>query len=119
MAMGQTVVPTGAMVAELQLQRHGPRHDVLDLVSEHWFDRIAGRDAAVEAGRATAVVVLTGWAEGGQEMRRGLASGEAAKMRAEALAQCFVRDRFPGLVLMFEFGRMGNEQYCVGVERRR
>ena len=36
MAMGQTAVPTGAMVAELQLQRHGPRHDVLDLVSEHW-----------------------------------------------------------------------------------
>ena len=104
-----------AVVAELQSQRHGPRRydgrDVLDLVrairniSEHWFDRAAGRDAAAEAGRVAAVVALTGWAEGGEEMRRGLASAEAAGMRAAAVARYFLRGRFLELLLVFEFAK--------------
>ena len=104
----------GPVVAELQSERHGRTYNgrhVYDLVRairnifEHWFDHIPGRDRAAEAGRLAAVVTLTGWAEGGHEMRRGLASAEAAEMRAAAVAGYFLRERFPGLLLVFELAR--------------
>ena len=71
-------------------------------IFEHWFDERHGRDD--EAERVHAVSALTGWREE-REMKRGHASSEGQEMRAAAVAGYFVRERFPGLLLVFEFSK--------------
>ena len=96
---------------ESKLQSHGRPYngqDVLDLVRavrnvfEHWFDRVGGPPNA-EAERVSVVAAMTGWDE--SEMRRGHRSADGQEMRAAAVSRYFVRDRFPGLLLVFEFTR--------------
>jgi hypothetical protein len=98
----------GAVAQKLQVWAGGRPYDgrnVLDLVRavrnvfEHWFDR--GPQHA-EAERLSAVAALTSWGDG--EMR-GHQSADGQEMRAAAVARYFVRDRFPGLLLVFEFTR--------------
>ena len=50
------------------------------------------------------VAALTGWDDA--QMRCGHQSKEGQAMRAEAtVARYFLRQRFPGLLLVFEFAR--------------
>ena len=50
-----------------------------------------------------AVAKLTGWDDA--QMRRGHKSKEGQAMRADAVARYFLRQRFPGLLLVFEFAK--------------
>ena len=72
-------------------------------VFEHWFER-QDYDEVAEAERLRAVGVLTGWS-GEREMKRGHASSEGQELRAAAVAHYFVRQRFPQLLLVFEFSK--------------
>ena len=96
------------VAARLQAWQHSfDGSDPLELVRairnvfEHWFER-HGWDQTAEAERLQAVGVLTRWSEG-REMKRGHASSEGQEMRVAAVAGYFVRERFPGLLLVFEF----------------
>lgn len=72
-------------------------------VFEHWFERL-DYDEVAEAERLRAVGVLTGWS-GEREMKRGHASSEGQELRAAAVSHYFVRQRFPQLLLVFEFSK--------------
>ena len=50
-----------------------------------------------------AVAALTGWDDA--QMRCGHQSKEGRAMRADAVARYFLRQRFPGLLLVFEFAK--------------
>jgi hypothetical protein len=50
------------------------------------------------------VGVLTGWSCE-REMKRGHASSEGQELRAAAVVHYFVRQRFPQLLLVFEFSK--------------
>ena len=105
------------VVTRLQAWKQGfDGSDPLELVRatrnifEHWFDERHGRDD--EAERVHAVSVLTGWSAG-REMKRGHASSEGQEMRAAAVASYFVRERVPGLLLVFGFRGKSAEAKCV------
>ena len=69
-------------------------------IFEHWFSPGPKHD---EPRRLAAVAALTGWSAA--ELQRGQQSADAAAMRAAAVAEYFLRERFAGLLLVFEFGR--------------
>ena len=80
--------------------------DVLDLLRairngfEHWFER--KRSAEEEARRQAVVHAMTGW-DGGQ-ISDAHSSRDSRQLRAEAVARYFLSERFPSLLLIFEFG---------------